>query len=72
MLPDFVRSLIERVAKYGFDGDYEYKVKKDIFDSHLNESGLEVIEIQKVWGPCDEPWGNYVVEVKKKQSLKPC
>ena len=57
---------IERVAKYGFDGEYEYKVKYDIMKNHFEESGLVVVREQRVWPkkPIGESGGNYVMLVR--------
>ena len=48
-LPIRVKQLIERVAKYGCDGDYEYKVSIDILLRDIKLAGLEVENIEKVW-----------------------
>jgi quercetin dioxygenase-like cupin family protein/ubiquinone/menaquinone biosynthesis C-methylase UbiE len=48
-LPLRVKQLIERVAKYGCDGDYEYKVSIDTFLRDIKLAGLEVESIEKVW-----------------------
>lgn len=48
-LPHRVELLIERVAKHGIDGDYEYKVSWPVLIGHLKEARL-IIEFQKrVW-----------------------
>jgi SAM-dependent methyltransferase len=63
-LPLQVAQLIERVAQYGYDGDYEYKVCMSILLRDLAASGLEVISIQKVWPSTDElgvDGGNFVL-----------
>lgn len=64
-LPERVRGLIRRVAKYGCDGDYEYKVCLDVFLGHLAEAGLRIVEVRKVWparGPLSlTTGGNYVI-----------
>ena len=69
MLPIHVEKLIERVAQYGFDGEYEYKVCYSVFRQHLESAGLEIIHEEKVWptvGPLLKTTaGNYVVVVKK-------
>ncbi len=66
-LPTEVEQLIERVAVYGFDGDYEYKVHYDIFKAHLAEAGLRVLKEERVW-PQAGPMkglnaGNYILQV---------
>jgi ubiquinone/menaquinone biosynthesis C-methylase UbiE len=48
-LPKHVEGLIERVAKYGVDGDYEYKVHKQIFLDHVVKVGLVVVQEEQVW-----------------------
>ena len=64
-LPDSVRGLISRVAKYGVDGDYEYKVHYKIFQNHLAEAGLVVAKETCVWPTARRalraPGGNYVL-----------
>lgn len=57
---------IERVAKYGFDGEYEYKVKYDIMKKHFELSGLKVVKELRVWPqkPIGESGGNYVLILK--------
>jgi SAM-dependent methyltransferase len=71
-LPEVVERLIWRVAQYGFDGEYEYKVSYDIFQAHLNEAGLEVVKEQKVWPSISNnllgTGGNYVVVVKARDA----
>jgi SAM-dependent methyltransferase len=67
-LPEHVRGLIQRVAQYGTDGEYEYKVCKPIFDRHIQAAGLRVVSERRVW-PLDGPLantsaGNYVVIVQ--------
>ena len=70
LLPDRVRKLIERVAKYGCDGDYEYKVSIDSLLRDVQMAGLEIVTISKVWPLSGQlattTGGNYVVELKRK------
>ncbi len=70
-LPEHVRGLIQRVAQYGTDGEYEYKVCKHVFDSHLAAAGLRVVNEHRVWpisGPLmDTNAGNYVVTVRSSR-----
>jgi len=60
--------LIKRVAKYGIDGEYEYKVSLDILLHHIDCSGLTIIKQNKVWpnsGALSKTnAGNYVFLVK--------
>jgi ubiquinone/menaquinone biosynthesis C-methylase UbiE len=48
-LPNYVKGLIQRVAQYGFDGDYEYKVSMEVLLRHLAEAGLSILEQARVW-----------------------
>lgn len=48
-LPIYVEKLIGRVAQYGYDGDYEYKVSLPLLYRDLNASGLRVFDKKKVW-----------------------
>jgi ubiquinone/menaquinone biosynthesis C-methylase UbiE len=54
---------IERVAKHGFDGDYEYKVKYSVMLNHFEECGLKIIHARRVWPekPIGGSGGNYVI-----------
>ena len=67
-LDPHVQGLIERVAQYGCDGDYEYKSSWSIFLRDLHSAGLGIIQSRRVWP--DErdllggTGGNYVIEVK--------
>lgn len=67
-LPDVVSRLIRRVAQYGYDGDYEYKVSHPIFRRHLKEAGLKVVSEDRVWPPAGDnslgSGGNYVVVIQ--------
>jgi len=69
ILPENVRGLIQRVAQYGYDGDYEYKVSFDIFERHINQSKFMVINQQKVWPFTDSDnllsGGNYVLVLSR-------
>ena len=71
-LPDYIAGLIERVAQYGFDGDYEYKVSFSILQRHLMEANLEIESIERVW-PDDsllEPGGgNYILLLRAANNL---
>lgn len=67
-LPVHVESLIKRVAQYGYDGDYEYKVCMPVLQRHLEDAGLSIVEKIKIW-PGDisalgEDGGNFVFIVK--------
>jgi hypothetical protein len=63
-LPDDVRGLIQRVAQYGSDGDYEYKTDLTTFLEFVTSAGLSVAEVKKVWPEsgklCLTTGGNYV------------
>jgi SAM-dependent methyltransferase len=65
-LDPYVAGLIRRVAQYGFDGEYEYKVCWSLFEQDLHSAGLSIIRSQKVW-PTESSslgsGGNYVLEV---------
>lgn len=70
-LSDHVAGLIERVAEYGYAGEYEYKVSMDILRAHLASAGLEVVRCERVW-PLDnlvlEPdAGNFVFLLKTQE-----
>jgi SAM-dependent methyltransferase len=65
-----VQGLIQRVAQYGFDGDYEYKTSYSVLRDYLERAGLEVLQEERVW-PQDGPLlettgGNYVFVVAGK------
>ncbi len=68
LLPEYVEGLIRKVAEYGCDGDYEYKVSMDIFKNHLKKVGLKIIEEKKVWPNTEERLnkdaGNFVFLIK--------
>lgn len=57
---------IERVAQYGFDGDYEYKVCYAIMMDHISQSGLEIERIARVWptNAIGDRGGNYVAVLR--------
>jgi ubiquinone/menaquinone biosynthesis C-methylase UbiE len=68
-LPDYVANLIKKVAQYGCDGDYEYKVCLSVLLKHLREAQLNIVSHQRVW-PKDESvfggsGGNYIFKVQK-------
>jgi ubiquinone/menaquinone biosynthesis C-methylase UbiE len=67
-LPDVVRGLIQRVAQYGCDGDYEYKVSMDVLVTHIAEASLRIVDIEKVWPYtgrlCATSGGNYVLTLR--------
>lgn len=48
-LPDLVKDLILRVAKYGHDGDYEYKTSLLIFMKDVEAAGLIIRSQELVW-----------------------
>lgn len=71
-LPRFVEGLIEKVAQYGFEGDYEYKVCMKIFKRHLDEGGLAIVSESRVW-PVDPTMlganaGNFVFQLQVQSS----
>lgn len=62
--PPRVEELIKKVAQYGFDGDYEYKVGLARFKEDVAAAALEFVHIERVW-PSNGPListtgGNYV------------
>ncbi|WP_193196806.1 class I SAM-dependent methyltransferase [Nostoc sp. MG11] len=66
-LPDYVANLIKRVAQYGYDGDYEYKVSLSLLLKDLAKARLQIVTQKRVW-PQDESklgktGGNYVFKV---------
>lgn len=67
-LPPFVQGLIHRVAQYGHDGDYEYKVCMNVFLDHLSQCPLRIERVEKVWpdrGPLSvTSGGNYSLLLK--------
>lgn len=71
-LPEYVEKLILRVAQYGYDADYEYKVSHPIFLRDLETSRLEIAWQQRVWphtGPLSETTGgNYVLRLRAADS----
>jgi len=67
-LPTHVAQLIERVAQYGYDGDYEYKVCMPILLRDLAAAALEVVSIRKVWPETNElgdDAGNFVLLLRR-------
>jgi ubiquinone/menaquinone biosynthesis C-methylase UbiE len=64
-LSEDVKGLIQRVAQYGYDGDYEYKVSFEIFERHISQSNFTIIYQQKIWPFTDfdnlSSGGNYVL-----------
>jgi len=69
-LPSHVKGLIQRVAKHGFDGDYEYKVKLDLLKRDLESAELEISYEERVWpehGPLlSTGGGNYVIQLRAR------
>lgn len=67
-LPDFVEGLIQRVAQYGYDGDYEYKTSYPIFREYLASADLEIVSQERVWptaGPLAQTsGGNYMLVLR--------
>ena len=69
-LPPDIRGLIERVAQYGVDGEYEYKTDLQRFLEFLGAANLEIHAVRKVW-PFSGPLamttgGNYVFTLLRK------
>lgn len=65
-LSQCVEMLIQRVAQYGYDGEYEYKVSYSVFLDDVLRSGLRIIETTRVWPPSEpvgDHGGNYVFVV---------
>ncbi|MGH8905688.1 MAG: class I SAM-dependent methyltransferase [Egibacteraceae bacterium] len=48
-LPSYVEGLIERVAQYGYDGDYEYKTCYRVLANNLENAGLRIVLQERVW-----------------------
>jgi ubiquinone/menaquinone biosynthesis C-methylase UbiE len=48
-MPAHITGLIQRVAQYGHDGDYEYKVNMTVLRRHLAAAQLDVVDCTKVW-----------------------
>lgn len=70
-LPRHVEMLIQRVAQYGYDGEYEYKVSYSIFLDDLSRAGLRIVQEVRVWplsGPVGADGGNYVFVVVPDQA----
>lgn len=67
-LPEYVEKLIWRVAQYGYDADYEYKVSYPIFMRDLETAKLEIAWQKRVWpdtGPLSQTTGgNYVLRLR--------
>jgi ubiquinone/menaquinone biosynthesis C-methylase UbiE len=66
-LPAYVENLIYRVAQYGCDGEYEYKVSLPLLYSDLSAAGLHIVDQRRVWP--DEngslgTGGNYVFTIR--------
>ncbi|MCX5966005.1 MAG: class I SAM-dependent methyltransferase [Cyanobacteria bacterium] len=63
-LPVHVENLIYRVAQYGCDGEYEYKVSLPLLHYDLTSSGLRIVAQKRVWPDDDDTslgnGGNYV------------
>jgi SAM-dependent methyltransferase len=66
----YVEKLIQRVAQYGCDGDYEYKVSLPIFLRDLAKAGLRVVQQKRVWPEDSEKLssnsGNFVLQICKE------
>ncbi len=66
-LPEYVEKLIWRVAQYGYDADYEYKVSYPIFMQDLKAANLEIIWQKRVWpdggAVARTTGGNYVLRL---------
>lgn len=68
-LPDYVRDLINRVAKYGMDGEYEYKTSMSVFKHYLERSKIKIIEKKCVWNAesFETESGNFVMIMEKEK-----
>jgi ubiquinone/menaquinone biosynthesis C-methylase UbiE len=66
-LPTHVENLIYRVAQYGCDGEYEYKVSLPLLYRDLITSGLRIVSQKRVWPEEDissiGTGGNYVFTI---------
>ncbi len=65
-----VRELIQRVAKYGYDGEYEYKTSMEVLVRYIERSPLRLVAVEKLWpanGPlCMTSGGNYVIQLEHR------
>lgn len=62
-LSAYVENLIYRVAQYGCDGEYEYKVSLPLLYRDLIASGLRIVAQERVWPDDNDSLGsggNYV------------
>ncbi len=57
-LPAYVENLIYRVAQYGCDGEYEYKVSLPLLYCDLIASGLRIVSQRRVWPDENDSLGN--------------
>ena len=65
--------LLREVMEFGVDRTYEWKVSLDMFKEHLEQAGLRIEKIERVWPPNnlnvwffkDEEIGDYVIVAKK-------
>jgi ubiquinone/menaquinone biosynthesis C-methylase UbiE len=65
-LPVHVEKLIYRVAQYGCDGEYEYKVSFPLLNQDLKAAGLKILNQQRVWPENSSSLGtggNYVFTI---------
>lgn len=65
-LPVHVEKLIHRVAQYGCDGEYEYKVSLPLLHHDLIASGLCIVDQRRVWPDNNTSLGtggNYVFTI---------
>jgi ubiquinone/menaquinone biosynthesis C-methylase UbiE len=73
-LPAYVENLIYRVAQYGCDGEYEYKVSLPLLHRDLIAAGLRIVDQKRVWP--DESislgtGGNYVFTIRSSTQEMP-
>ncbi len=69
---DEARALIKRVAQYGYDGDYEYKVCYSLFMDHMAKANLKIVRERRVWPPDNaigQNGGNYVFLAKSREGF---
>jgi SAM-dependent methyltransferase len=57
-LPVYVENLIYRVAQYGCDGEYEYKVSLPFLYRDLIASKLSIVAQKRVWPDDNNSFGN--------------
>jgi SAM-dependent methyltransferase len=67
-LSNHVAGLIQRVAEYGVDGEYEFKVSMAVLEEDLRKADLIIVKRKRVWprtevvlGP---QAGNFIFEIK--------